>query len=64
MRKPRIIGYDSKCYDLAEHFLDDIDKSQYENDITEQLAMIIQQNIETWLNYDLEYHRKKENDDG
>lgn len=57
----RRLSYDSKCFDLAEHFLDDIDKSQYENDIIEQFAMFIQSEVEDWLNYDLELFRKDEN---
>lgn len=58
----RKIGVDTRVHDLAELFLDDVDKSQYENDIIEQLAMHLQQEIEDWINYDLPRYKKQEND--
>jgi hypothetical protein len=61
-RKPQIIGYDNKCFELAEHFLSDIVLAEYENDVTEQLAMFIQKEIEDWLNYDLKQYKKKGDD--
>lgn len=60
-RKHRL-GYDSACLDLAEYFLCDIDKSQYDDDIEEQLAMHLQKEIEDWLDYDLPRFKKKENE--
>lgn len=61
-RVKRKIGVDTHVYDLAEFFLYDIDKSQYQNDVIEQLAMHLQQEIEDWLNYDLETYRKKDDE--
>lgn len=55
------VGYDNKCFELAEHFLSEEDLSKYENDVIEQLAMFIQREIEDWLNYDLIQFKKNEN---
>ena len=57
---PRTMGYDDKCFELAEHFLSDIVLADYENDVKEQFAMFIQKEIEDWLNYDLAQFKKKE----
>jgi len=50
------MSYDSKCYDLAEHFLADETNVTAEHKI--KLAQYIQNAIEEWLGYDPDAPRK------
>lgn len=44
--KPRTSTYDTKCYELAEHFLEGSNETEYER---QALAFHIQNAIEDWL---------------
>jgi hypothetical protein len=47
MRKP---GYDSRCRDLAEVFLEDDLIAHNHGERIEELAVLIQRTVEDWLN--------------
>ena len=50
--KQREPTYDEKCFELAEHFLQDepITDAATRADLTKRLAAHIQQSVEDWLN--------------
>lgn len=67
MTRKREYSFDSKCYDLAEYFLEgdpDIKLDEYPQDIKDQLAHQIQYEIESWLIFDLPRMRMKVNNNG
>jgi hypothetical protein len=45
-KKP--LSFDSKCYDLAEHFLED-EPTLDNEDARNQLAQEIQETVEAWI---------------
>ena len=44
MKLEKIMSYDQRCYDLADHFL-----PKYEGDQRDKLAQHIQDAVEDWL---------------
>lgn len=54
MRKPR--SYDSKCYELAHGFLSEEPGATDKH--TDELATLIQQTIEDYIDFDLRKDRK------
>jgi hypothetical protein len=46
--KKKQLSFDSKCYDLAEHFLED-EPTLNNEDARNELAQEIQETVETWI---------------
>jgi hypothetical protein len=46
-KKP--VSFDSKCYDLAEHFLTE-EPGLNTEEMKDQLAQAIQETVESWIN--------------
>lgn len=45
-------SFDSACFDLAEHFLQDEPEEFRDENITNQLAQIIQDAVESWFDHE------------
>lgn len=48
MAKKKQLSFDSKCYDLAEHFLED-EPTLNNEDARNELAQEIQETVESWI---------------